>query len=492
MDRGWRWIAFVLVAAQLVAVGAGAYVYAWYTNSLVRGGRWVSSKTQLERGVMGAHAFASSCHTLSGEELDLGRWFGFQEVLLREPLAAEALELDFLPRPGAHLSVLYGVGPETRAGLRLSTDPAIPSGRFRCTAAGEFLEFEPLPALAVVPDAWSHLALSFSPAGVEARLAGQPAVPLGPAPAGAQRLGLRGGLQSVRVDDVEVRAAGASFHERFFNLRGFLLAFACLSGLLGLELFLWRITRRDARLRTVLVVCGSLLVFLGLGLLALHRIRARTYPRLDRTAEAAWVAAETERVDAAIRAEHLPLRPGRTRVLVVGTSQTWGAGATRAQEGFVEVLEQRLRAAAPEREWECINAGVSGLRAAGLLELLRERWLELQPDLLIVNLSNNDKDPAVFEPAMEGFAQLAREHGIAALFTLEPNASEAVPGELPLHAVVRRVAEAQRVPVVDLHRALAAQAQRGFLWWDHVHPTSFGHRLIAETLLPAVLERART
>lgn len=492
MDGKRRWIAFVLVAAQLVAIAAGAHVYAWYSNSLEESGRWVSSKTRLERGVMGAQAFATSCHTLSGGRLDLGRWFGFQEVLLRAPVAAEAFELDFRPSPGAHLALLYDVGPEARAGLRLSTDPALPSGRFRCTTAGEFLEFEALPALAVAPDEWAHVALRFTPAGVEARLAQQPAVALGPTPTGAQRLGFRSGLHSVLVDDVRVAAAGAGFHERFANPRGFLFALVCLLGLLGLELFLWRVTRRDARLRTVLVAAGSLLVFLGLGLFALQRVRAGTYPRLDRTAEAEWVAAETERVAAAIRARHLPPRPGGTRVLVVGTSQTWGAGAARADEGFVEVLERRLRAVAPERQWECINAGVSGLRAPRLLELLRERWLALEPDVLIVNLGNNDKDPVPFEAALQGFAALAREHAIAALFALEPNASEAVPGELPLHPVVRRVAEAQGIPVVDLHRALAAQAPRGFLWWDHVHPTSFGHRLIAETLLPAVLERAKT
>ena len=40
------------------------------------------------------------------------------------------------------------------------------------------------------------------------------------------------------------------------------------------------------------------------------------------------------------------------------------------------------------------------------------------------------------------------------------------------------------------HGALARQYDRGFLWWDPVHPTSLGHRLIAETFLPEVLELA--
>jgi phospholipase/lecithinase/hemolysin len=45
-----------------------------------------------------------------------------------------------------------------------------------------------------------------------------------------------------------------------------------------------------------------------------------------------------------------------------------------------------------------------------------------------------------------------------------------------------------RIPVVDLHAELKRATERGFLWWDFVHPTSFGHRLIAEALVPHVLD----
>jgi len=492
VDRS-RWIAFVLVAAQLAAVGAASYVYAWYSNSLEGSGRWSATKAHLEQGVMGAMAFARSSQTLSGERLDLGRWFGFQEVCSREPVAARSLELDFQPSPGGCLSLLYAIGPEAAEGLRLSSDPLQPAGRFRCAASGEFLEFQPLPAFTVQGDAWAHVRVDFGAAGVAAAVDGKPSIPLGPAPSAPQRFGFRSGLRPVLVDDVRLRCTdGGGFHETFFNWRGFLFALGGLSGLVGLQLFLWRVTRHDRRLRALLVAGGASLVFLALGALALHRYKAAKYPRFDPTAEAAWVSAEAERIDARIHSEHELRAPERTRVLVLGTSQTWGAGAAHAGEGFVEVLERLLRAAAPERDWECVNAGVSGQRAARLVELLRERWLALEPDVLIVNLSNNDKDPVVFEQALQACARLAAEHEIATIFALEANSTECAPGELPLHPVMRRVAEANGIPVVDVHRALAAQAGRGFLWWDNVHPTTFGHRLIAETLLPAVLERADT
>ena len=46
------------------------------------------------------------------------------------------------------------------------------------------------------------------------------------------------------------------------------------------------------------------------------------------------------------------------------------------------------------------------------------------------------------------------------------------------------------VPVVALYDYMQSQYARGFLWWDNVHPTGFGHRLIAEHLEPHVREHA--
>ena len=36
---------------------------------------------------------------------------------------------------------------------------------------------------------------------------------------------------------------------------------------------------------------------------------------------------------------------------------------------------------------------------------------------------------------------------------------------------------------------LAERADQGFLWWDFVHPTSFGHEMIADVVFPEVEKR---
>jgi lysophospholipase L1-like esterase len=259
---------------------------------------------------------------------------------------------------------------------------------------------------------------------------------------------------------------------------------------LALDIAVWSFLRhrRLSGGRTTRIALGGAtsLLIATLGGLLLQNFWAGRYPRLDSPTEAAWLEFEVKSTTGKIDREHGRAEPRRTRVLVVGTSQTWGAGATRVEDGFVEVLERLLALSEPERRWECINAGIQGLRSPRLLQVFREHWLALEPDILVVNLSNNDKDAEAFAQALNGFVDVAAEHGIRVLFSLEANSIERRPAP-PMNATMRAVAEERGIPIVDVHGALARQYDGGFLWWDPVHPTTLGHRLIAETLLPAVL-----
>ena len=64
----------LIVALELVSSCVVAYLYAALENNLARNGNWIASKAELGMRVMGSHAFVTDRKTLSGEELDLGRW----------------------------------------------------------------------------------------------------------------------------------------------------------------------------------------------------------------------------------------------------------------------------------------------------------------------------------------------------------------------------------------------------------------------------------
>ncbi len=71
---------------------------------------------------------------------------------------------------------------------------------------------------------------------------------------------------------------------------------------------------------------------------------------------------------------------------------------------------------------------------------------------------------------------------------MEPNSVENdTQSLLRHHAAMARVAEAPGVPILDMHSYLAERYDDGFLWWDQIHLTSFGHQLFAHRLFEELI-----
>ena len=71
--------------------------------------------------------------------------------------------------------------------------------------------------------------------------------------------------------------------------------------------------------------------------------------------------------------------PNITRVIVFGDSQTYGGGVEYNQT-FSYFAEQQLG-----ESWEILNAGLSGYRSLNIFRLMRQRMLEFEPDIFVVN-----------------------------------------------------------------------------------------------------------
>jgi lysophospholipase L1-like esterase len=312
-----------------------------------------------------------------------------------------------------------------------------------------------------------------------------------------QVVGFRGSEHRTVIDDIRLVHAGGIVVETFFNRAAFKRGLVMVGVLLVLidAIILWRISRKGASpiktLFMVLMATLTVLVCLGLFLVAYNVALSRGYLSLGSHGEEDFRVKLVNEITAEIRARY-PAKPppDTTRVLVVGTSQTWGAGATHEEETFVRLLERRLNdSASAGPRFECINAGISALNAPWLLQLYRDEWIRLAPQVLVLNLANNDgglKQDDQFIEALNEFVRLSRERGIQVLFVLEANSIEHSPAQLRLHPIMRAIADQHGVPVFDMHTYVSQQAHRGLLWWDRVHPTSFGHRVIAEALAPQV------
>jgi lysophospholipase L1-like esterase len=197
--------------------------------------------------------------------------------------------------------------------------------------------------------------------------------------------------------------------------------------------------------------------------------------------------------DGQVRA--LPPKSDRTiRVAFLGTSQTYGSGAERISETFVARCHGLLAQALGDISVETYNFSISGSNSTELLAKYAESWRFSRPDLLVINLSTNDRKTDTLTANLRTLAYLARAAGGRVVFLLEPNAAEVEHrGLQEKHSAIQRLGQELGVPVWNLDGYMSSDPvyDSGMMWWDKVHLTSYGHGVVAEWLAPQMLAMIR-
>jgi lysophospholipase L1-like esterase len=97
--------------------------------------------------------------------------------------------------------------------------------------------------------------------------------------------------------------------------------------------------------------------------------------------------------------------PGTYRILVLGDSTTLGWGVPSDQL-YPKILEQRLNANPPSQQWtnyEVLNTGIGNYNTSQEVASFKERWLELNPDMVWIAWYINDAEPTP-KPSNNWFA----------------------------------------------------------------------------------------
>jgi len=188
------------------------------------------------------------------------------------------------------------------------------------------------------------------------------------------------------------------------------------------------------------------------------------------------------------------------RVMVMGTSQTWGEGASTRSDQLVfqihDFLSERFR---NDVELITFNASFRGSDSTKLVERYKNRLYLLEPDVVVANLSNNDsyKDPEAFASNLTALVTFNERLGIRTVFVLEANSPETNRKRLAIldkfHQIMREVSQTHKVPCIDLDDYLAGKGvyDSGFLWWDYVHLTSYGHKTAAGFVAESIADHVR-
>lgn len=492
-----RLLAVVLFLGVLAAY---SFSLAWRLprNTLEHIPGWVSTKTTLSRGVMGAFSFVTEPQALADGALDLSAWHGFHELRLERPVPVEELELSFDLAPGAWFSLILARPDGESSGLRFSRGRAPVASRFRLTAAGRIESSAPLPLLEAraLGSGWHRLRLVRESAALRVLLDGEQLDPAFADVDTAVEIRFRGGLRPARVDWVRLRAASGEeisedFDHRFDVGKPILAAGLCILLLDGLFYFAQSFRSPNVKGAVFgIIVLNGVLLFVGTSLAGYMNYRGGSYTP-DHTLlarENYWRGVEASSIVKQIR-ERMERSPAdERRVLFLGSSQTWGAGAEHPSDVWVQRVEELLK----ERGVyvACINAGISSANSGLLLELYRHEWAALSPATVVINFGTNDRDAEELARNVDHMLRIARASGSSAVIVLEPNSPEADRRGLSRrHTALRRVAGEHGVPVVDMQAYLDARQDEGFLWWDTAHLSSYGQELFADRIADVLLSR---
>jgi lysophospholipase L1-like esterase len=468
-------------------------------NTLLNNRHWFNMKAKSDPTLNGVGAYFTQTQALAGNRLNLDAWHGYHEVLAHEKVYLRRMDFQFRLGQDAYVICVFDRSFEHFKGFRLSTHPAFPNAALEGTGEGAFTERIYLPTSSVTPDRW-HKAKLVCEKGeailyVDGHELGRQSF-YANAPRWA---GFRGGAHKAQVDNVYIEDVhrGVVLHDDFAphsSSRGALLRIAAIGALvsggvfMALSLVIAQPGERLANLISVhlcAMVAGCILSFY-----AVH-VRASFYPQdrndpvtLTRINEEAMSVAQETSLEA-----DWGEKGGVARLLFLGTSQTFGTGADAREASFVELIAAHLRNGGEGLPpVECINTAIPGAISSTLVPLYRAKWHHFAPDLVVVNLGVNDCHEPTFPNRLENLIQFNRELGIRTAFVCEAAAVEFHPQPLWTHLAMARKAAHYGIPCWDSYGHLVELSDTGFLWWDVVHPTNYGHRLIAEFLLPRIQE----
>ncbi|MBF0386093.1 MAG: hypothetical protein HQL27_09545 [Candidatus Omnitrophica bacterium] len=482
---------FAIIAILILLLsGISSALIVSRTNSLKNNGNWVSSKSFLEKKVSTTIAFMRTRPALARGRLNLGSWNGYNEIYYHKPLWPKEISFRFLPKEDSYIVVLFNKEGSSFEGILLGSYYLYKNVYFKADASGGFTEKKILSPFHLEPNKWRRVNIVSRGGNLIVYVNGNELYRIN-ADFRHGYVGFRGGQHNVYIDDVSVKErSGNGFKEDFGRsvfFRGAFIFIATVVSVINI-VFLWIFFNSQRQASFAIVFILILLVIV----LAIYHIydyfyAAQRYPKMEgklKQIEEAWVLNEEKRIKDLLKTEEVLNKPlGQYRILFLGSSQTWGAGALKDEDVFPARIERELNTPDDKLKYRCINAGISGLVAKSIYELYEKDFIKIMPDLAIINLSNND-NPYVdneFVYYLEKFCLLNREKRIKTIFILEPNSLEHR-FYLPLHDPMKAVAEKYGIPVLDLNKFLADNHEEGFQWWDSVHMSSFGHKLSAKYL----------
>ncbi len=189
------------------------------------------------------------------------------------------------------------------------------------------------------------------------------------------------------------------------------------------------------------------------------------------------------------------------KIVCFGDSVTGVYYHTGGRRAYTEILGLRLADAFPKSSIQAINAGVSGNTTVNALERIERDVLAHKPDLVTVMFGLNDMTRVPLEDYrtnLKAIIERCRAAGSEVVLCTSNNVEDTTDRPtaklLEYAAVVREVADEQKVPLADCYNAFEDIRQKDVRAWsllmsDEIHPNMDGHKQIARTIALAMTGR---
>ena len=184
------------------------------------------------------------------------------------------------------------------------------------------------------------------------------------------------------------------------------------------------------------------------------------------------------------------------RILAIGSSSTWGVGATSRRKNYPSQLEIMLERVLKNVPIEVVNRGVSGETAETTAERLRIEAALLKPDLVLWQVGTNDAVQRVsvenFERTVGGTVSLLRKKNIDVVLVGLQYTPKYARDEhyFAIRDALKRVATEQNVLYVRRYQAMEyitkTKANLQMMADDDFHLNDLGYQCMAEHIAQAI------
>jgi hypothetical protein len=201
------------------------------------------------------------------------------------------------------------------------------------------------------------------------------------------------------------------------------------------------------------------------------------------------IPSQFARFDLPLRRTARQLAAGKPiKIVAIGSSSTYGAGATKPYNAYPSRLAAELAREFVDHEFKVLNRGVNGDTAAGMLARFERGVIAEHPDLVlwqvgtnsllhggIVRLKANGADVVLIDPQYAPRV-LARPNYETMVSLIEQTARIETVGLFRRFALMRHWHEVERIPVSS------------FVSADELHMNDFSYACVARALGMAISE----